>query len=310
MYDVRRRLHAWVIGFLRRSDDEAVRGDVIGSLFLLGGTLAALSLVLPHPEETTLIVSWGVVVAATVVGAMLIARSARMKTLQLHAAVAFGAVLINALIVASGVASGIYTAMFPWVVLVAVNFFSLRAAFLHYAWVMVGYAVALGVTESASGFSPVTRWMAAAFGLAVTGGATAWLVDRRRVAQESQRRFLRLSEEMLCTIDGEDRFVQLNPAWGSRLGYSDAQLCAQPFTALVHPADRPATDIALAKLRTGGEAVTVENRCRRSDGTWQRLIWRAFFLEDESLVYARVRPLRPATEPDPDRSGLQEAVVG
>ena len=152
--------------------------------------------------------------------------------------------------------------------------------------------------------------MAAAFGLAVTGGATAWLVYRRRVAEESRRRFLKLSEEMLCTIDDEDRFVQLNPAWGSRLGYSDAQLCAQPFTALVHPADRPATDIALAKLRTGGEAVTIENRCRRSDGTWQRLIWRAFFLEDESLVYARVRPLRPVTESASEASDLQEAAVG
>ena len=304
------RLNDWVLDFLRRSDDEAIRGDLIGALFLLGGTLAALSVVLPHPGDTDLVVAWGVVAAATATGAVLVARSARMTTPLLHVAVAFGSVLINTLIVASGVASGVYTAMFPWVVLVAVNFFSRRAASFHYAWLMAGYAVALGVTESASGFSPFTRWMAAAFGLAVTGGATAWLVYRRKVAEESRRRFLKLSEEMLCTIDDGDRFVQLNPAWGSRLGYSDAQLCAQPFTALVHPADRHATDIALAKLRTGGEAVTIENRCRRSDGTWQRLIWRAFFLEDESLVYARVRPIRPATEPAPERSDLQEAAVG
>lgn len=309
MSDVTGRFGDWVLDFLRRSDEDAVRGDLIGALFLLGATLSALSIVLPHPAETELIVTWGVVVAATATGAVLIVRSAQMTTLHLHVAVAFGSVLINALIVASGVASGVYTAMFPWVVLVAVNFFPSRAAILHYAWLMAGYGAALAMTESASGFSPLTRWMAAAFGLAVTGGATAWLVYRRRIAEESRRRFLRLSEEMLCTIDHDDRFVKVNPAWGSRLGYSDAQLCAQPFTALVHPEDRAATDAALARLRDGGTAVTIENRFRRSDGTWQGLIWRTFFLEDESLIYARVRPVRGESEPT-TRPDLREATVG
>ena len=304
------RLSDWVLDFLRRSDEDAIRGDVIGALFLLGATLTVFSIVLPHPSGTELVVTWGVAVAATATGVALIARSARMTTPQLHVAVGFGSVLINALIVASGVASGVYTAMFPWVVLVAVNFFPSRAAIAHYAWLMAGYAVALGVTESASGFSPFTRWMAAAFGLAVTGGATAWLVYRRRIAEQSRQRFLRLSEEMLCTIDDEDRFVQLNPAWGSRLGYSDAQLRAQPLTALVHPEDEDATDAALTELREGGTAVTIENRFRRSDGSWQRLAWRAFFLEDESLVYARVRPIRGATETPPTRSDLREVAAG
>jgi PAS domain S-box-containing protein len=309
MWGVNRRMRDAVVRFLRRADEESIRGDVIGALFLLGALLTVGALALPHPNGTDLVASWGVAVSATLTGAVLIARSAEMTTPQLHLAVAFGSVLINLLVLASGVASGVFTAMFPWVVLVAVNFFTWRAAIAHYAWLMVGYGVALGLTESASGFSPVTRWMAAAFGLAVTGGATAWLVYRRRIAEDQRRRFLDLSEEMLCAIDGNNRFLQVNPTWGSRLGYTDAQLLAEPFTSLIHPLDREATRAAISALRDGGEASTLENRIQRSDGTWQRLIWRASFAADEELVYARVQPVRESDgAPQMTRSPARQAV--
>lgn len=303
------RLQERVGNFLRRADDESIRADVIGALFLLGALLSALTVILPHPNFEPAGV-WVVVVLAGATGALLLNRSARMSTPQLHVAVALGSLLINALVVTTEVASGIYPAMFPWVVLVAVNFFRMREAAAHFVWLMGLYAVALALVDSASGFSPVTRWIIAAFALAVTGGATAWLVYRRRIAEQSRRRFLNLAEEMLCAVSPDDRFAQLNPVWGTRLGYTDEQLCSTPFTELVHPDDRESTEVALERLRNGMYVLAFENRLRKSDGRWLRLVWHAFYSPAERLVYARVVPVRAIDEKVADRSPLREAVAG
>ena len=49
--------------------------------------------------------------------------------------------------------------------------------------------------------------------LAVTGGATGWLVYRRRLAEAATQRFLDLAEEMLCTIRVDGRLLRVNRAW-------------------------------------------------------------------------------------------------
>ena len=115
---------------------------------------------------------------------------------------------------------------------------------------------------------------------------------------------------MLFTIDEANRFVQVNPTWGSRLGYTDAQLRAEPFTSLVHPLEREVTRAALTSLRNGTDATTFENRFRRADGSWQRLIWRASFAEDEEMIYARVQPVRESSSAPISRSALREVSAG
>lgn len=277
--------------FLRRSTDESIRADVVGALFLLGALLGAVSLVFPHPNQGEVVI-WAVVAVASVIGALLLWRSTRVATPVLHGAVAAGALLINVMVLASGAASGVYAAMFCWVVLVSVNFFPLRAAVAHFTVMMGTFAVVLTLVESGSGYSPFTRWITTTLALAVTGGATAWLVFRRRLAEESEQRFIDLSQEMLCTIDADGCFRMVNPAWERTLGYPIPDLYEMPVSELIHPGDREEAERALARLRDGTEALTLENRCRGWDGTWHTLVWSASFSADESLIYARVRQRR------------------
>ena len=288
--------------FLRRSTDESVRADVIGVLFLLGALLAAVSLILPHPDQGELAI-WAVVVAATVVGVALIGRSTRWSTPVIHGAVGFGSVCINLLMLASGVASGVYAAMFCWGVLVSVNFFSLRAAVAHFAWMMGTFAIVLALVDRSSGYSQFTRWITVTLALAVTGGATAWLVYRRRLAEAAAQRFLDLSQEMLCTI-ADGRLLRLNSAWEQTLGYPTSSLYSMAVVDLVHPLDRVETVRALEQLRSGTVEVTFENRLRGGDGGFHRMIWNASFSGEESLIYARVRPLESNVARVEDRTPL------
>ena len=289
--------------FLRRATDESIRADVIGALFLLGAMLSVISLAFPHPDQGQ---GWilGVIVAATVVGATLIGRSTRWSTPVIHAAVAFGSVCINVMLLASGVAASVYAAMFCWVVLVSVNFFPMRAAILHFIWMTGSFALVLAFVESGGGYSPITRWLTTTLALAVTGGATAWLVYRRRLAEEATQRFLDLAEEMLCTIGPDGRLARVNRAWERILGYPAHSLYSRSILDLVHPADRAEMQSGIESLERGESSLSLDNRLRRGDGSFQRMHWSATFSAEEHLVYARIRPY----EADEDGTTTAEAV--
>jgi PAS domain S-box-containing protein len=302
---VYKRLRDRAASVLRRATDETIRAHVVGALFILGALMSALTLVFPHPDEGQAIV-WGVVVVASTIGTILLWRSTRLSDVAFHAAVASGSLLINILMLASGVAAGVYAGMFNWVILVIVNFFSPRAAIAHFAWMVGCYAGVLAVVDSSGGYSPVSRWLFATLALAVTGSATGWLVFRRRLAEESARRFLDLSHEMLCTIGRDGRIVRLNAAWERTFGISEAELRRTPVSNLVHPADRGVAELAFMRLRREEGSELFENRCRDHDGNWIPLRWTASYSEEEELIYARVRPLRAEVEPRSEGSPLRE----
>jgi PAS domain S-box-containing protein len=281
--------------------------QVVGALYLLGALLAATSLIFPHPDQGEPAI-WAIVLTATLVGAMLLASGTRVTNDLLQVVVALGSGLINLLMLASGVATGVYAAMFCWVVLVSVNFFTLRAAVAQFAWMMGGFAVVLTQVESSGGYSGLTRWIASTMALAVTGGAGAWLVYRRRLAEEETRGFLLLAREMLCAIDGEGRFARVNPAWEPVLGTAPRELRGTRLIDLIHPTDREEMTAALARLRAAPEGEeTLDGRCRMAAGGWRPMRWEITASVGETLLYARVRPLRsdgvleaePLAEPEP-----------
>lgn len=275
--------------FLKGPARESQGAHVVGALFILGGFLGGVSLLLPHPDQGEAWI-WGVNAVALLTGLLLLAFGDRIGYLMLNVVVAFGATLINAMALASGVAAGVYAGMFCWVVLVSVNFFSLRDALLQFGFMITTFAIVLTAVESSGDYSAISRWLAAALALGVTGAAGAFLVFRRRLAEEESQRFLRLSREMLCTIGSDGHFSNLNPAWENVLGSPVGELYEKPVIDLVHPLDRPATEEAILKLRDGTDSLTMENRLRLDGGGWQTVRWIASFADEESMIYARVEP--------------------
>ena len=95
------------------------------------------------------------------------------------------------------------------------------------------------------------------------------------------------SSDLLCVATLDGYFVSLNPAWTTRLGWTDAEMKARPFLDFVHPDDVAATVAAASGLSRGEAQLTFENRYRHKDGSYLWLSWNA--VPRDGLIYASVR---------------------
>lgn len=126
--------------------------------------------------------------------------------------------------------------------------------------------------------------------------AVAYLVSLRDItdrlrAGEERDRFFTLSVDLLCIANFEGYFKRLNPAWEKTLGYTKAELFAQPFIEFVHPDERAATIAEIQKIVAGVETISFENRYRCKGGEYRWLLWSATSFPEEQLIYATARDI-------------------
>ena len=81
-------------------------------------------------------------------------------------------------------------------------------------------------------------------------------------------------------------FKRLNPSWERTLGFTAAELQAQPFIEFVHPDDRESSLEQVAGLADGFAIVCFENRFRCKDGSYRWLAWTATPSLETGLLYA------------------------
>src|SRR5215217_1092110 len=104
----------------------------------------------------------------------------------------------------------------------------------------------------------------------------------RAVAAERARKafFSSVSRELRWSLDHEGRFLGLDGAWESGLGWRPERLHGWHWTEIVHPADRGRVEKALEQARAGrGGESDVELRVAVATGGYRLMAW-AFAVGD------------------------------
>jgi len=162
---------------LDRMSEHGVRWRSLGTLFLAGGGLALLSLLLPLSPG-----AWrgGVAIlglTALVSGATMIASANRLPIALMSPSLAFGTVLVSLGVIWNGQSASPYALLYVWVGFEAFFFLSRRHAVAHLAFVGAAYAAALH-TAGGGHADDAVRWLMTMGTVVVAGLLAGALHDR------------------------------------------------------------------------------------------------------------------------------------
>jgi len=115
-------------------------------------------------------------------------------------------------------------------------------------------------------------------------GLNEILEQRVETEARERARIWNVSQDMLVVVDAGGKFLSLNPAWTSTLGWSEADLVGKTSEWLLHPDDRKK---AQERSAEGNRALHFENRLRHKDGSFRWLSWTA--VTDHGRIYAVAR---------------------
>jgi diguanylate cyclase (GGDEF)-like protein/PAS domain S-box-containing protein len=116
--------------------------------------------------------------------------------------------------------------------------------------------------------------------------------DARAALELERDRFFNLSLDMLSVTTVDGRFVRVNGAWETTLGYRPDDLIGTRAIDLVHPDDLERTlDTARRHHGEGEKLVGFNNRYRHRDGTYRWLEWMSQTAPDGGLSFGVARDI-------------------
>ncbi len=113
-------------------------------------------------------------------------------------------------------------------------------------------------------------------------------ISARKSAEIERERFFTVGLELLVVANFAGHLQRVSPGWERLLGWSEAELTAQPWLTFIHPDDRPTAIVEAGRLLNGRDTTHFENRFRCKDGSWRWLSWRLRTYPDERLLYGAV----------------------
>src|SRR4051794_17481423 len=146
-------------------------------LYIAGGTIGAVSMVLPHSEGANDAALWSNIALAWLGGALLIAIGARLPAWAFQVGLAVGSGLITRAVLVSGETASFYSVWYLWIGLYAFYFFARWEAAAHVALASGLFGITLIVHTPGS---PLARWLTTVATLVIAGVFIDTLVRRSR----------------------------------------------------------------------------------------------------------------------------------
>jgi hypothetical protein len=127
-------------GANRSFDQPATMATVLGTLFVAGAAIGALSLILPHPSEYDTSALWSNVAIAFGFGTSMLLLRQRLPAWGLQLGVLIGTIIVTRAVYYGHDPSGYYTFWYLWIGVYAFFFFGPRWGALHVGAVGAAYA--------------------------------------------------------------------------------------------------------------------------------------------------------------------------
>ena len=93
------------------------------------------------------------------------------------------------------------------------------------------------------------------------------------------------SQDVICTIDGQGRFLSLNVACQELWGYREDELVGRRYIDFVYAEDRPKTEAAAQELLETGRTTDFVNRYVRKDRTLVDVLWSATWSAKDRIMF-------------------------
>jgi PAS domain S-box-containing protein len=93
------------------------------------------------------------------------------------------------------------------------------------------------------------------------------------------------SQDVICTVSDDDRFLSVNAACEELWGYSAEELIGRRYNDFVYAEDLPKTEEAGRQLRATGKITDFVNRYVRKDGSIVDVLWSAAWSAKDRIIF-------------------------
>lgn len=120
--------------------------------------------------------------------------------------------------------------------------------------------------------------------------------------------FFEYTPDLLCIATFEGRFLKVNPAVGSTLGYSEEELLRMEVKDLVAEEDRKETAFTRDRMLDGAPLVNFENRYITKSGELVWLSWTSVPLHEKGYIFAIAKNVSQRKESERQQQLLFEEI--
>ena len=120
---------------------------------------------------------------------------------------------------------------------------------------------------------------------------------------DAWEKIIQNSPDLICTVNREGNFVNVNKASESLLGYESNEIAGKHFQHFIHPHDLEQTKEVVQEVVEGAEIKNFKNRYWHRSGEEVLLLWSAVWSEEDEVILCVGRDV---TEQKQVRRELQE----
>ena len=120
-------------------------------------------------------------------------------------------------------------------------------------------------------------------------------IKRKQLELELHQMF-NFAPDLIVIIGLDGRFNRVNPAACQLLGYTQEELCAEPYSNFIHPEDRENSTNEIAALVETNLAYYFENRYITKSGKIKWLAWNAIYVNEDNNIYAVAKDITEKNE--------------